>query len=236
MTRMADLKWWQNTIVYELYPKSFCDTKGQGTGTLAGVTKNLDYLARLGMGAIWLTPVYKSPMKDNGYDIADYYDVDPSFGTMDDMDELIAEAGKRGIRIVMDLVMNHTSNENAWFQESSSSKDNPKADWYIWHDANEDGSAPTNWRGIFGGSAWTWNEARQQYYLHTFADFQPDLNWECAEMRQELYRMARVWLNKGVGGCRIDAIPYIKKPRCRRRFVGHSCCHRKHSGYPGLLA
>lgn len=206
------LAWWQDTVVYEAYPKSFCDTVGQGTGTIAGVTSKLDYLASLGVGAIWLTPVYKSPMKDNGYDISDYYDIDPRFGTMEDMDELIEEAGKRDIRIVMDLVMNHTSNENEWFVESSSSKDNPKADWYIWRDAKEDGKEPNNWRGIFGGSAWTWNDARQQYYLHTFADFQPDLNWECDEMRAELYSMARFWLDKGVGGFRIDAVTYIKKP------------------------
>lgn len=208
----AQLAWWQDTIVYECYPKSFLDTKGQGTGTLAGVTQKLDYLAELGVGAIWLTPIYASPQKDNGYDISNYYDIDPSYGTMADMDELIAQARERGIRIVMDLVMNHTSNENAWFVESASSRDNARADWYIWRDAREDGSAPTNWRGIFGGSAWTWCEARQQYYLHTFGDFQPDLNWECEELRQELYSMARFWLDKGVGGFRIDAVTYIKKP------------------------
>ena len=210
--RLDSLKWWQKTIVYEVYPKSFLDTAGNGTGTIAGIVQKLDYLASLGVGAIWITPIYRSPMKDNGYDVADYYALDPSFGTMDDMDELIAEAKKRDIRIVMDLVMNHTSDENPWFVESSSSKDNPKSDWYIWRDAKDDGSAPNNWRGIFGGSAWTWDETRQQYYLHTFADFQPDLNWECAEMRQELYRMARFWLDKGVGGFRIDAVTYIKKP------------------------
>lgn len=206
------LAWWQDTVVYEAYPKSFLDTRGAGTGTIAGITTKLDYLASLGVGAIWITPVYRSPMKDNGYDVADYYDIDPSFGSIDDMDMLIAEARQRGIRIVMDLVMNHSSDQNAWFVESSSSRDSPKADWYIWQDAREDGSAPNNWRGIFGGSAWTWNETRGQYYLHTFADFQPDLNWECPELRQELYRMARFWLDKGVGGFRIDAIPYIKKP------------------------
>ena len=200
------MKWWQKTIVYEAYPKSFLDTHGVGTGTIAGITAKLDYLASLDVGAIWLTPVYRSPMKDNGYDVADYFDIDPSFGTMDDMDELIARARERGIRIVMDLVMNHTSDENAWFKESASSRDNDKADWYIWRDE------PTNWRGIFGGPAWTWCESRQQYYLHTFADFQPDLNWECEAMRRELYRMARFWLDKGVGGFRIDAVTYIKKP------------------------
>ncbi len=209
---LTEMAWWQKTIVYEAYPKSFLDTVGQGTGTLAGITAKLDYLAELGVGAIWLTPVYKSPQKDNGYDISDYYDIDPRFGTMADMEKLIEQAAARNIRIVMDLVMNHTSNENEWFIESSSSTDNPKADWYIWQDAKEDGSAPTNWRGIFGGSAWTWNETRQQYYLHTFADFQPDLNWECEEMRAELYRMAKFWLDKGLGGFRIDAVSYIKKP------------------------
>ena len=207
-----ELAWWQDTVVYEVYPKSFLDTAGKGTGTLAGLTEQLDYLVDLGVGAIWLTPVYVSPQKDNGYDVADYYGIDPRFGTMDDMDRLILEAGQRDIRIVMDLVMNHTSNECEWFRQSSSSKDNPKADWYIWHNAKKDGSPPNNWRSIFGGSAWKWNRKRGQYYLHTFADFQPDLNWECKEMRQELYNMARFWLNKGVGGFRIDAVTYIKKP------------------------
>ena len=211
-SQRAELKWWQDTIVYEAYPKSFLDTAGTGTGTIDGITEKVDYLAALGVGALWLTPVYRSPMKDNGYDISDYYDIDPSFGTMDDMERLIDEAGRRGIRIVMDLVMNHTSNENAWFLESKSSRDNDKADWYIWRDAAEGGGAPTNWRSIFGGPAWTWCEERQQYYLHTFGDFQPDLNWECDALRNELFDMARFWLEKGVGGFRLDAIPYIKKP------------------------
>ena len=206
-----NLRWWQDTVVYECYPKSFLDTAGGGTGTLAGVTRELDHIASLGTGAIWLTPVFASPMRDNGYDVADYEAIDPSFGTMEDMDELIARAGERGMKIVLDLVMNHTSDEHAWFVESSSSRDNARADWYVWHDAAPDGSAPTNWRGAFGGSAWTWCEARQQYYLHTFADFQPDLNWECPEMRTELFRIARGWIKRGVGGFRIDAVTYIKK-------------------------
>ena len=233
------LEWWQDTIVYEVYPKSFLDTKGTGTGTIDGVAQKLDYLAELGVGAIWLTPVYRSPMKDNGYDVSDYYDIDPSFGTMADMEHLIGEADKRDIRIVMDLVMNHTSDENAWFVESSSSRDNDKADWYIWHDAKEGGGPPTNWRSIFGGPAWTWCEARQQYYLHTFGAFQPDLNWECDALRQELYAMARFWLEKGVGGFRLDAIPYIKKPA----FVdaapdepdGTSSIHDATVNTPGIL-
>ena len=209
---LDDLKWWQKTIAYEVYPKSFLDTKGQGTGTIKGITQKLDYLESLGVGAIWITPCYKSPMVDNGYDVEDYRQIDPSFGTMDDMDELIAEADKHNIKIVMDLVFNHTSEECTWFKESKKSKDNPCSDYYIWRDAKEDGSAPTNWRSIFGGSAWEWSDERQQYYLHTFAKQQPDVNWECPELRKELYDIANFWAAKGVGGFRIDAITYIKKP------------------------
>ena len=209
---LDDLKWWQKTIAYEVYPKSFLDTKGQGTGTIKGITQKLDYLESLGVGAIWITPCYKSPMVDNGYDVEDYRQIDPSFGTMDDMDELIAEAEKHNIKIVMDLVFNHTSDQCAWFKESKKSKDNPCSDYYIWRDAKEDGSAPTNWRSIFGGSAWEWSDERQQYYLHTFAKQQPDVNWECPELRKELYDIANFWAAKGVGGFRIDAITYIKKP------------------------
>ncbi len=210
---MKDLKWWQKTIVYQIYPKSFLDTTGSGLGDLPGITRKLDYLKTLGTGAIWLTPVYPSPMVDNGYDISDYTAIDPAYGTMADMEELIAEAGKRDIRIVMDLVYNHSSDRHPWFLESSSGRDNPKADWYIWRNANPDGTPPNNWRSIFGGSAWTWCEKRQQYYLHTFAVQQPDLNWENPEVRQALYDAANFWIDKGVGGFRIDAITYIKKPK-----------------------
>ena len=206
------LKWWQSCQVYQVYPKSFLDTTGSGTGDLKGITARLDYLKTLGVGAVWLTPVYPSPMVDNGYDIADYEGIDPSYGTMEDMEQLIAEAKQRNIRIVMDLVYNHSSDQNPWFLESKKDRTNPKADWYIWRDAKPDGSAPTNWRSIFGGAAWTWCEERQQYYLHTFAPQQPDLNWENPEVRQALYDAANFWLDKGVGGFRIDAIVYIKKP------------------------
>ncbi len=208
----AKQKWWQKTVVYQVYPKSFKDTTGSGQGDIPGITRRLDYLKTLGVGAVWLTPVYPSPMVDNGYDIADYTAIDPSYGTMADMEELIAEGKRCGIRIVMDLVFNHSSDQHPWFLESKSSRDNAKADWYIWRDAKPDGSAPTNWRGIFGGSAWTWCEERQQYYLHTFAKEQPDLNWENPAVRQALYDAANFWLDKGVGGFRIDAIVYIKKP------------------------
>ena len=206
------MKWWQKTNVCEIYIRSFNDSDGDGIGDLNGITEKLDYLKELGIGAIWLTPCYKSPQADNGYDIADYYEIDETFGTMEDMDHLIAEAGKRGIRIVMDLVFNHTSDQNSWFLESASGKDNPKSDWYIWRDARPDGSEPTNWRNIFGGSAWTWSETRGQYYLHTFLSEQPDLNWENPEVREALYNVANFWLDKGVGGFRMDAVTYIKKP------------------------
>ena len=212
MTKKQDLAWWQKTIAYEICPKSFYDTAAQGTGTIAGITAKLDYLASLGVGAIWITPCYKSPMVDNGYDVEDYRQIDPSFGTMEDMDELIAKGNEKGVRVVMDLVFNHTSEQCAWFKESRKSRDNAYADWYIWRDARPDGSAPTNWRSIFGGSAWQWCEERQQYYLHTFAPQQPDLNWENPDVRRALIDIANFWADKGVGGFRIDAITYIKKP------------------------
>ena len=206
------MEWWKKTIVYECYPKSFHDTKDQGTGTIKGITLKLDYLRSLGVGALWLTPVYRSPMIDNGYDVTDYYQIDPMYGTMEDMEELISEAQKRNIRIVMDLVFNHSSDQCEWFIESRKSKDNPKSDWYVWADPKDDGSEPNNWRSIFGGSAWKWCEERKQYYLHTFAKQQPDLNWENKEVRKALYDVANFWIGKGVGGFRIDAISYIKKP------------------------
>lgn len=189
------------------------DTTGSGTGDIVGITSKLDYLQKLGIGAIWLTPIYPSPQVDNGYDISDYTSIDPAYGTMADFDKLIAEGNKRNIRVVMDLVYNHTSDKHKWFIESKSSRTNPKADWYIWRDAKADGTPPTNWRGIFGGSAWQWCEERQQYYLHTFAVEQPDLNWENPDVRQALFDAANFWIDKGVGGFRIDAITYIKKPK-----------------------
>ena len=237
---MENLKWWQKTAVYQIYPKSFMDTTGKGTGDILGITKKLDYLKELGIGAIWLTPIYKSPMIDNGYDISNYTEIDSAYGNMSDFENLIAEADKRNIKIVMDLVYNHSSDKNSWFIESKSSKNNSKADWYIWRDAKPDGSAPTNWRAIFGGSAWTWCEERQQYYLHTFAEQQPDLNWENPEVRKALYDAANFWLKKGVGGFRIDAITYIKKPE---KFIdgkpdgkdGMIAIHSMTANTPGIL-
>lgn len=237
---MDTLKWWQKTVVYQVYPRSFQDTTGSGEGDIPGITSHLDYLKALGVGAVWLTPVYPSPMVDNGYDISDYTAIDIRYGSMADMENLIAEGKKRDIRIVMDLVYNHTSDKHAWFQESKKSRDNAKADWYIWRDAKADGSAPTNWRSIFGGSAWTWCEERQQYYLHTFAVEQPDLNWENPEVRQALYNAANFWLDKGVGGFRIDAIVYIKKPTAFEDGPvdgadGLSSIHQMIANTPGIL-
>ena len=205
-------QWWQKTIAYEIYVKSFKDSDGDGIGDLKGIISELDYLRDLGVGVVWLTPCYVSPQADNGYDIADYYNIDPVYGSMADMETLIAEAGKRGIRIIMNLVFNHTSNQNPWFLESSSGPDNGKSDWYIWMDPKADGGAPNNWRSIFGGSAWTYDEGRGQYYLHTFLPEQPDLNWENPQVRQALIDVAKFWIEKGVGGFRMDAITYIKKP------------------------
>ena len=240
MTTLNDLAWWQKTIAYEVYPKSFLDTRGQGTGTLAGITAKLDYLRSLGVGAIWITPCYQSPMVDNGYDVQDYRQIDPSFGTMADMDELIAQGNERGIKVVMDLVFNHTSEQCAWFVESRKSREGAYADWYIWRDPAPDGGAPTNWRSIFGGSAWEWCEERQQYYLHTFAPQQPDLNWENPDVRRALIDIANFWADKGVGGFRIDAITYIKKPAVFADGPvdgedGMSAVHAATANTPGIL-
>ncbi len=228
-----NIKWWQRKPVYQIYPKSFLDTTGKGTGDLRGVISKLDYIKSLGAGAIWLTPIYPSPMVDNGYDISDYTAINPLFGTLDDFDELVAEAKARDIRIVMDLVFNHSSDQHPWFLESKASRDNPKADWYIWRDEK------TNWRSIFGGSAWQWCEERRQYYLHTFATQQPDLNWENPAVRRALYDAANFWLDRGVGGFRIDAIVYIKKPAL---FVdgkpdsdGTCSVHNMTAALPGIL-
>lgn len=214
--------WWKKTIAYEIYPSSFQDSNGDGIGDLNGIASRLPYLESLGVGALWLTPVYASPMVDNGYDVSDFYDINPIFGTMADMERLMENADRHSIKIVMDLVFNHTSDQCKWFQESKSSRTNEKCDWYIWKDGKtvrdeatgeERRVPPNNWRGIFGGSVWERCEERQQYYMHTFATAQPDLNWECPEVRQALYDIANFWIRKGVGGFRIDAIPYIKKPQ-----------------------
>jgi len=206
---MSD-KWWKTTVVYQIYPRSFQDTNGDGIGDLRGIIRRLDYLRELGIGAIWLSPVYKSPNDDNGYDISDYRDIMDEFGTMADMDELIREADARGIKIVMDLVINHTSDEHPWFIESRKSKDNPYRDYYIWRDP-VNGDVPNGLRSTFSGSAWQLDEESGQYYLHLFSKRQPDLNWENPNVRQEVWDLMNFWLEKGVGGFRMDVIDLVGK-------------------------
>ncbi|HXO24065.1 MAG TPA: alpha-glucosidase, partial [Streptosporangiaceae bacterium] len=208
---------WRQWVVYQVYPRSFADSSGDGVGDLRGVLAHLDYLRRLGADVVWLSPVYRSPMDDNGYDISDYQDVDPLFGTLADLDELISELHARGMRLVMDLVVNHTSDEHPWFAESRSSRDNPRRDWYWWRDARPGttpgtpGAEPTNWESLFSGPAWTWDEHTGQYYLHIFSRKQPDLNWEHPDVRQAIYAMMRWWLDRGVDGFRMDVINMISK-------------------------
>ncbi|MBQ9157600.1 MAG: alpha-glucosidase [Eubacterium sp.] len=202
--------WWKESVVYEIYPRSFCDSNGDGIGDLNGITGKLDYLSDLGINVIWLAPVYKSPNDDNGYDISDYRDIMDEFGTMEDYDHLLEEAHKRGIKIVMDLVANHTSDEHAWFVESRSSRDNDKRDYYIWRDP-VDGKEPTNWGSCFGGSAWEWDEKTGQYYLHCFSRKQPDLNWDNPRVREEVFDLMRFWCEKGIDGFRMDVISMISK-------------------------
>jgi Glycosidases len=202
--------WWQETTVYQVYPRSFKDSNGDGVGDLKGIISKLDYLQNLGIGAIWLSPVYRSPNDDNGYDISDYQNIMQEFGTMADMDELIDQAKKRNIRIVMDLVVNHTSDEHKWFIESKKSKDNPYRDYYIWRDP-KNGGVPNDLQSTFSGPAWQFDEKTGQYYLHLFSKKQPDLNWENEKVRQAVYKMMNFWIDKGIGGFRMDVIDLIGK-------------------------
>jgi alpha-glucosidase len=203
-------KWWKEAVAYQIYPRSFMDSNGDGIGDLKGIITKLDYLKELGIDCIWICPMYKSPNDDNGYDISDYQDIMDEFGTMDDFDLLLYEVHQRGMKLIIDLVINHTSDEHEWFVESRSSLNNPKRDWYIWRDG-VDGKEPNNWESIFGGSAWKLDEATGQYFMHIFSTKQPDLNWENEEVRKALYNMINWWLDKGIDGFRIDAISHIKK-------------------------
>jgi oligo-1,6-glucosidase len=208
---------WRRWVVYQIYPRSFADASGDGVGDLKGVLNHVDYLHDLGVDVVWLSPVYRSPMDDNGYDISDYQDVDPLFGTLADLDELIKELHARNMNLVMDLVVNHTSDEHPWFQESRSSAESPRRDWYWWRDPRPGtipgtpGAEPTNWQSFFSGPTWTWDEKTGQYYLHLFSTTQPDLNWENPAVRQALYAMMRWWLDRGVDGFRMDVINMISK-------------------------
>lgn len=203
-------KWWKHAVVYQIYPRSFQDSNGDGIGDLKGIIQRLDYLEKLGIDAVWLSPVCKSPQDDNGYDISDYQDIDPMFGSLDDMETLIAEAKKRNIRVILDLVLNHSSDEHRWFQEAKKRKDNPYHDYYVWRDG-EEGTYPNDMKSVFGGPAWEWVPELKQYYFHQFSVKQPDLNWENPDVRREIYDMVLWWMDKGVGGFRLDVIDQIAK-------------------------
>lgn len=202
--------WWKKAVVYQIYPKSFCDTTGNGVGDIQGIIQKLDYLANLGVDVVWITPIYDSPQNDNGYDIRDYFHIYEPYGTMGDLEQLLAEAHKRDIKIIMDIVVNHTSTEHQWFIESRSSKENEYRDFYIWKDG-KDGEPPTNWESKFGGNAWQYDEQTGQYYLHLFDVTQADLNWENNKVRSAVYEMMKYWLDKGVDGFRLDVINLISK-------------------------
>lgn len=204
-------KWWKEAVAYQVYPRSFNDSNNDGIGDLPGVIEKLDYLKDLGIDVIWLSPMYQSPNDDNGYDISDYRAIMDEFGTMEDFDRLLKEVHHKGMRLILDLVVNHTSDEHPWFIESKSSKDNPKREWYIWKDPKEDGSEPNNWESIFNGSAWEFDELTNQYYFHLFSKKQPDLNWDNPEVRNAVFEMMNWWFDKGIDGFRVDAITHIKK-------------------------
>ena len=203
-----DPDWWRGAVIYQVYPRSYQDTSGDGVGDLSGIAARMPYIASLGVDAIWISPFFTSPMKDFGYDVSDYTNVDPMFGTLGDFDHLINEAHKFGIRVMIDLVISHTSDQHPWFAESRRSRSNPKCDWYVWADAKPDGTPPNNWLSIFGGSAWSWDPSRQQYYLHNFLTSQPDLNFHNPDVQDALLDVVRFWLDRGVDGFRLDTINF----------------------------
>jgi alpha-glucosidase len=201
-----NIEWWRGGVIYQIYPRSYKDSNGDGIGDLAGIAEKLEYIASLNVDAIWLSPFFTSPMKDFGYDVADYCDVDPMFGTLDDFKKLVDRAHALGLKVIIDQVYSHTSDQHAWFKESRVSKDNPKADWYVWADAKEDGTPPNNWLSLFGGSAWQWDSRRRQYYLHNFLTSQPDLNFHSVEVQDAILGTAKFWLDLGVDGFRLDVV------------------------------
>ena len=203
--------WWERGVVYQIYPRSFQDSDGDGVGDLAGIESRLDYLASLGVDALWLSPIFPSPMKDFGYDVADYCGIEPMFGDLAGFDRLLHAVHERGLKLILDFVPNHSSDQHPWFVESRSSRSNPKRDWYIWRDAKPDGSPPNNWISDFGGSAWEWDAATGQYYLHAFLKEQPDLNWRNPELRAAMLDVLRFWMDRGVDGFRIDVLWHIVK-------------------------
>lgn len=205
--------WWQKGIIYQIYPRSFMDSNGDGVGDLKGIANKLDYLKWLGVDAIWISPIYPSPMADFGYDISNYTDIHPLFGSIEDFDNLLAQSHKNGIKVILDLVPNHTSDKHPWFLESRSSRDNPKRDWYLWHDAAPEGGPPNNWLSVFGGIAWEWDEKTEQYYYHGFLKEQPDLNWRNPEVQKAMLDVMKFWLDRGIDGFRVDVIYHIIKDR-----------------------
>lgn len=212
MTRIEDYLWWQRGVIYQIYPRSFMDASGDGIGDLRGIIQRVDYLAdTLGVDAVWLSPFYPSPMADFGYDVADYTGIDPVFGSLEEFDELVAKIHQKQLKIIIDYVPNHSSDQHPWFIESSSSQDNPRRDWYTWRDAKLDGSPPNNWLSVFGGSAWEWHPATGQYYLHSFLKEQPDLNWRNPQVKQAMLDVLRFWMERGVDGFRIDVAHFIMK-------------------------
>ena len=206
---MSSLKWWESAVIYQIYPRSFNDSNSDGIGDLQGITERLDYISGLGVDAIWISPFFKSPQKDFGYDVSDYCDINPDYGTLDDFDALIAKAHNLGLKVMIDIVPAHCSDQHPWFEESRQSRDNPKADWFHWVDPNDDGTVPTNWLSFFGGAAWSWEPRRQQYYLHNFLSSQPNLNHANDEVRTALTDVARFWFDRGVDGFRLDAVHTI---------------------------
>jgi alpha-glucosidase len=211
LSKMAALSapsadWWAGAVIYQIYPRSFQDSNGDGIGDLKGITSRLDHVKSLAADAIWISPFFKSPMADFGYDVEDYCAVDPMFGTLADFDALIAAAHRLGIKVIIDQVISHTSDAHDWFKESRESKDNPKADWYVWAEAKDDGTPPNNWLSVFGGSSWQWDTGRCQYYLHNFLASQPDLNFHCEEVQAALLDTIRFWLDRGVDGIRLDTV------------------------------
>ncbi|MDR1293073.1 MAG: alpha-glucosidase [Clostridiales Family XIII bacterium] len=209
---MDERRWWKESVVYQIYPQSFCDGNGDGVGDIPGIISKLDYLAGLGVDVLWLSPIYPSPGYDSGYDISDYEAIDPRYGGMEDFERLVAQAHARGLRLIIDLVVNHTSNEHPWFKAACSGKNDPKRDYYIWNNPAPGGGPPNNWGALFGGPAWTLDEKSGQYYLHLFSPKQPELNWENPQLRREIYAMMRRWLSRGVDGFRMDVISLIAKP------------------------
>ena len=203
-----DSEWWRGSVTYQIYPRSFMDQSGDGIGDLAGIAARLDHVASLGVDAIWFSPVFPSPMKDMGYDVSDYYDIDPTFGTLEDFDAIIARAHELGLKVIIDMVISHASDEHPFFQASRQSRDNPKSDWFVWADAKLDGSPPNNWQSIFGGPAWQWDPLRKQYYLHNFLKEQPDWNFHNPEVQEYLLDVMRFWLDRGVDGFRLDTVNY----------------------------